>query len=83
VTWRDDQPESVWVPNTVVAREHRGHRLGRWMKADVTLRVLKTLPAAKRMETKNADSNAPMLRLNDELGYRPLRATITWQLVLR
>lgn len=83
ITFRADQPAQVWVPNTVVARQHRGHHLGRWMKADVTLRVLDTLPAARRMETKNADSNAAVLRLNQELGYRPLRATVTWQLVLR
>ena len=60
--------------------EHRGHALGKWLKADMTLRVIRDWPEVTHIRTGNADSNDAMLGINHAMGYRPLIATTTWEL---
>jgi ribosomal protein S18 acetylase RimI-like enzyme len=56
---------------TGVLPEHRGHALGLWMKADSIRRTRLRYPELAGLLTDTADSNAPMIGINDTLGYRP------------
>lgn len=73
-------PKVVWVGMTGVRPEHRGHALGKWLKAAMTLRVLNERPQVTEIRTGNADSNDAMLGINKAMGYRPLIAQTTWEL---
>lgn len=66
-----DEPELAEQESTVVAPEHRGHRLGMLVKA-VNLRELaRVRPGTRRISTWNNETNAPMLAINVALGFRP------------
>ncbi len=53
--------------------------LGPWLKAAMLDKVLKDRPLVKVVRTGNADSNAPMLEMNHELGFTPYMASALWQ----
>lgn len=74
-----DAPKTMYVGDTGVLPAHRGSALGRWMKAAMTLRVLADRPEVTTIRTRNADSNAAMLAINEAMGYRPWRRTSTWE----
>jgi GNAT superfamily N-acetyltransferase len=59
-------------------REHRGHRLGARIKVAVLREVAATLPAVRRISTYNADSNRPMVAVNEALGFRRAGGLSTW-----
>ncbi|MGW2177586.1 GNAT family N-acetyltransferase [Streptomyces sp. NPDC001732] len=67
---------------TGVLPEHRGHGLGRWMKARSILGAREHHPDLAGLLTDTADSNAHMRRINDELGYEPTRKSVEYQLDL-
>lgn len=55
--------------DTTVAQDHRGHRLGLVLKAEMMAWLLTDEPALREIETQNAESNAFMIAVNDLLGY--------------
>ena len=65
--------------DTGVLEAHRGHGLGRWLKAENLRRALAHQPAIGVIETYNAESNPHMLAINVEMGFRPHRVYSTWQ----
>jgi mycothiol synthase len=79
LTWKPQRPGIVTQGETGVWPEHRGHGLGRWLKAANLQRLLEENPAARFVRTGNADSNAPMLSINHALGFKPYIATTVWQ----
>lgn len=79
VAWDPHQPEYVYVGATGVQPEHRGHALGKWLKAAMTLRILDERPGVTHIRTGNADSNDAMLGINRLMGYRPLLGQTTWE----
>ncbi|MEY2471806.1 MAG: hypothetical protein QOK28_1135 [Actinomycetota bacterium] len=80
VMFDPNEPEVCWVGATGVRPEHRGHALGKWLKATMTLRVLKDKPNVKVIRTGNADSNDAMLGINKEMGYVPWISSTTWEI---
>ncbi len=77
--WNSNRPEVLYQEMTGVFSEYRGKGLGRWLKAAMLDRVISERPQVKRARTGNADSNAVMLKINHELGYKPIMATALWQ----
>jgi GNAT superfamily N-acetyltransferase len=68
--------------DTIVAPEHRGHRLGTLIKV-ANLDLARTQrPELRIIDTCNADSNPYMVRINQAMGFRPHRRAVDWQLEL-
>lgn len=60
----------LWQADTLVLREHRGHGLGRALKSHAIDTAQRHLPQLTWTRTMNAEENLPMIRINEELGYR-------------
>jgi GNAT superfamily N-acetyltransferase len=73
-------PERPEQHNTVVLSEHRGHRLGLWVKASNLAFLATEFPQARHIDTWNADENSHMLAINTALGFRPHAVTGAWQI---
>ncbi|MFF2922160.1 GNAT family N-acetyltransferase [Streptomyces celluloflavus] len=67
---------------TGVLPEHRGHGLGRWMKAASVLQALERHPDLEGLLTDTADHNPYMRHINDALGYAPTHTAFEYQLDL-
>jgi GNAT superfamily N-acetyltransferase len=80
ITIRPGTPDRVWVGDTGVEAAHRGHALGKWLKAAITERILAELPDVRWVITWNAGSNDPMLGINKQLGFRVTTVHTTWQI---
>jgi len=65
-----DQPWHGRQYDTSVLRAHRGHRLGYALKAAMLLWLREEEPQLRQVYTWNAASNAHMIAVNEELGYR-------------
>jgi hypothetical protein len=82
VTTADRDPVHVFQGATAVDGKHRGHALGRQLKAAMFLRIVRELPDAKYIRTFNADSNEPMLAVNRAMGFVPFIAGVRWTIDL-
>jgi GNAT superfamily N-acetyltransferase len=68
--------------DTYVRRSHRGNHLGIAVKAP-NLRALQAdLAQPVALHTWNAPENAPMIAVNDMLGFRPVAQRTIWELHL-
>jgi GNAT superfamily N-acetyltransferase len=74
-------PREAHQGGTLVLHEHRGRRLGALIKAAV-LRELAAMPEVRRISTTNSDGNAPMVAVNEALGFEPAGQLSTWSLRL-
>ncbi|MEO7752861.1 MAG: GNAT family N-acetyltransferase [Terracoccus sp.] len=72
-------PDLGYQQDTLVLREHRGHGLGRRLKAANALRLMDALPVVTSVRTWNAASNTPMLTVNRDLGYAVDGTSREWQ----
>ncbi|MCI2431569.1 GNAT family N-acetyltransferase [Candidatus Acetothermia bacterium] len=82
VFWSPFEPETLYQGDTGVFPEYRGHGLGKWLKAAMLEEALHDRPQVKRIRTGNANSNAPMLKINYELGFKPYKSWTAWQIEL-
>jgi len=65
--------ERPWIGgqhDTSVMRDHRGHRLGLYLKAGMLLWLRDAQPQLETIDTGNAASNDYMISINEQLGYR-------------
>jgi RimJ/RimL family protein N-acetyltransferase len=79
VTFDPNDPSIAFQQNTGVDPAHRGRGLAKWVKASMLKRIRNERPHVRRIRTDNAFSNAPILAINDALGYTVVSARTEWQ----
>ncbi len=77
-----EQPWYCWQYDTGVVRGHRGHRLGLVLKLSMLDWLAEVEPQVRVVHTDNAESNSPMVRINETLGYHIDSREIGFQLRL-
>lgn len=83
VLWNARNPTILQQGDTAVFPDHRGQGLGRWLKAAMLDKVLREWDTVQVVRTGNADSNAAMLKINQEMGFKPYLSECVWQVSLR
>ena len=63
----DDPGVDQWA--TIVRPDHRGHRLGLAVKCALTRAIQEHFPDAAYVRTQNAETNAPMVAINEAMGF--------------
>ena len=63
----DDPGVDQWA--TIVRPDHRGHRLGLAVKCALTRAIQESFPEAEYVRTQNAETNAPMVAINEAMGF--------------
>lgn len=79
--FRSDTPGMLRTGFTGTARAHRRRGLALALKLTALARARES--GAHEVRTENDARNAPMLAINDALGFRPLPAWLTYALELR
>jgi mycothiol synthase len=79
VFWNPNRGHLVQQGDTGVFPQYRNKGLGRWLKAAMLEKIIQERPAVKLVRTDNADSNARMLRINHELGFKSYMSECWWQ----
>ena len=76
-------PENLARPvgqeDTIVVREHRGHRLGMLLKIANIAHLQRVRPGHPRIVTYNAEENRHMLDVNEASGFEPFVYEGAWR----
>jgi mycothiol synthase len=80
VTWAPFRSPLIEQQFTGVLPDARGRGLGKWIKAAMLLHVRDLYPDTRWISTGNAGSNAPMLKINRALGFKPYRTGTAYQI---
>jgi mycothiol synthase len=75
-------PSVVHQGGTAVVPKHQGRDLGKWVKGRMAEKILAEMPQARFIRTDNAGTNAPMLAINDRMGFREAWWGDIWQISL-
>jgi GNAT superfamily N-acetyltransferase len=76
-----DPTRAVEQDDTLVLREHRGHRLGMLLKAANLRQLALQFPDQTAVTTFNAEENRYMLDVNEQLGFTPIGYEGAWRRV--
>ena len=74
-----DVPGQAWQMLTVVRPEHRGHRLGLAIKLANAEELARVAPEVRVIITGNAAVNAPMIAVNEIMGFEVASDGNFWQ----
>jgi GNAT superfamily N-acetyltransferase len=72
-------PATAKQQNTGIDPDHQGLGLAKWVKAEILQRLRAERPEITRVRTGNAFSNAPMLAINNRLGFKVIATRTEWQ----
>lgn len=72
VTVARSEPTVGYQWGTLVSSSHRGHRLGLALKVANLRQVQEHEPDTRSIVTWNAETNGPMISVNEQLGYVPV-----------
>ncbi len=75
-------PTNAFQWDTLVHRDHRGHRLGLLVKLANLQQLCDGAPEVRRLHTWNADTNTFMVAVNEAMGFRVARQESAWRLDL-
>lgn len=76
-----DDEQNCFQWGTLVRRDHRGHRLGMAVKATNLRALQKAHPDRQRIITTNSEDNAPMVSINEAMGFEPIELLAEFQRV--
>ncbi|NHJ84980.1 MAG: GNAT family N-acetyltransferase [Asgard group archaeon] len=65
---------------TGVMASYRGRGIGKWLKAAMLQKIREEFPKVKIITTGNANNNAPMLSINNRLGFKVHKETLNAQI---
>jgi len=74
-----DSPGQAWQMLTVVEPDHRGHRLGLAVKIANVDELARQAPEVRVIVTGNASVNAPMIAVNEMMGFEVASEGNFWQ----
>jgi GNAT superfamily N-acetyltransferase len=74
-----DPSRAISQGNTLVLREHRGHRLGMLLKLANLERVQREFAGHPAITTFNAEENRYMLDVNEKVGFTPMGYEGGWR----
>ncbi len=75
--------DKAWQMLTGVRARDRGRGLGKVLKALMLLHIRQAYPGLKYIATGNADSNAPMLAINNKLGFKKYLPVFLYKLKIQ
>lgn len=75
----DDVARTVDQEDTLVVREHRGHRLGMLLKVANIAELERRFPGHPAIVTFNAEENRFMLDVNESVGFVPVAFEGAWR----
>ncbi|MFK5635728.1 MULTISPECIES: GNAT family N-acetyltransferase [unclassified Ornithinimicrobium] len=78
----EGRPHLADQHDTTVAPTHRGNRLGLVLKGEMLRWLRDVEPQVEEISTWNAESNAHMIAVNEQLGYEVLGRALSFQTVL-
>ncbi|MBY9000457.1 MAG: hypothetical protein KGD64_06050 [Candidatus Heimdallarchaeota archaeon] len=70
ILYSKSRPHRVDQELTGVKDKYRGRGLGKWLKAEMTMFIKNKFPEAEFIATGNADMNAPMISINERMGFK-------------
>ncbi len=74
-----DKPSILFQNLTGVKEEYRSRGLGKWLKAKMLKWIHSEYPEVKTIVTGNATTNAPMLSINNRIGFKEHKSEITYK----
>ncbi|HMR49835.1 MAG TPA: GNAT family N-acetyltransferase [Arachnia sp.] len=78
----EDKTAPTSQVDTLVVREHRGRKIGQWIKCANLLAWQEIAPESSRVLTWNAEENRHMLDVNEAMGFVPAAYIGAWKKLL-
>jgi mycothiol synthase len=80
IRWSPSRPSILSQCFTAVIPEARGMGIGRRLKAEMLFRIVSNFESAECIMAGNDADNAPIQKINQELGFRHFFTNYTWKI---